>query len=188
MIDRSEPGDVMQIDELGNRVSEHPTDSRRRLRNAGVLCAVSAGALGLGVPLIIIEVSTPLRPGEPPRTALQQALGGLVALGVVMLFLGVVHLVKARRTRDETFELYERGLVHRVADRVSIVAWPHVASVRLHGAVRSGLAHWLGTDFSCVLRLTNRQRIRFDTLTTNAPELAAAIDAAVNQGVNPTIQ
>jgi hypothetical protein len=178
----------MQIEELGNRVSEHPTDSHRRLRNAGLMCAVSAGALSIGVPLTIVEISTPLGPGEPPRTALQQLLGGLVVFGVLALIFGVVHLAKARRTKDEVFELYERGLVRRVAGRVSIVAWPDVASLRLHGTVRTGLAHELGTDFSCALRLTDGQRIRFDTFTSHAPKLAAAIDAAVNQGVGPSAQ
>jgi hypothetical protein len=146
---------------------------------------VAAIGLGAGVPLSITYFTEPWgSTAEDSRNWSRSGMvpGGLVALGLVCLCIGMPLLAKAVRTKGECFELYEQGIVHRVADTVSVIRWSDIASVRLQGVEKTGGPHLLGIDFQCVLRLTDRRRLKFNTYTIDAPTLAAKIDAAVNRG------
>ncbi|MGP4015882.1 hypothetical protein [Saccharopolyspora sp. 5N708] len=93
--------------------------------------------------------------------------------------------MRIARTKGECFELYEQGIVHRVADAASVIRWSDIESVRPRGMVQQGAPHMFGIDFQCVLRLTGGRRVKFNTYTDDAVTLAAKIDAAVNRETPP---
>jgi len=178
----------MEAERLGERVAEFRTDNDRRRKTALVLLIVAAIGLGIGVPLSFTYFEDPWGPaGEDPRyrSGAGWLPGGLVALGLMFLLIGVPLLAKAIRTKGESYELYELGIRHRVAGSVSVIGWSDIASVRPQGVERTGGPHHLGIDFQCVLRLTDGRKLKFNTYTADASELAAKIDAAVNGGTRP---
>jgi hypothetical protein len=173
---------------LGKRVAQHRTDNGRRRRIAVAFLVAAGVGLVAGVPLSIAYFAVPWGPtSEDPRnwSGLGLLSGGLVGLGLLFGCFGFALLAKAVRTKDETFEVYEQGIVHRVGDAVAVISWSDISSVRLHGSEQTGGPHYLGIDFYCVLRLTNGRRLKFNTYTSDAPTLAAKIDAAVNRGTRP---
>ncbi|MCI2422747.1 hypothetical protein MOQ72_35510 [Saccharopolyspora sp. K220] len=178
----------METEQLGQRVAEYRTDNARR-RKVGLVCLlIAVVGLGAGIPMSIAYFTVPWGPSsEDPRYWSGSGIlpSGFTMLGALCLCVGIPFLVKAARTRGECFELYERGLVHRVADAVSTIRWSDVESVRLKGAELQGGPHMLGIDFQCALRLTNGRRLKFNTYTADATKLAAKIDAAVNRGFLP---
>ncbi|MQA08609.1 MAG: hypothetical protein GEU98_08660 [Pseudonocardiaceae bacterium] len=178
----------METEQLGKRVAEHWTDNGRRRRTAVGFLVLAAIGLTAGVPLSIAYFAGPWGSvAEDPRHWAGSGLlpGGLVALGLVGLAFGLPLLVKTIRSKGECFEVYEQGIVHRVAGTASMIRWSDIVSVRLQGVERTGGPHTLGIDFQCVLRLTDHRRLKFNTFTTEAPVLAAGVDAAVNQGTPP---
>lgn len=178
----------METEQLGKRVAEHQTDNGRRRRTAAGFLVVAAIGLGAGVPLSVTYFTEPWgSAAEDPRHWSGSGLlpGGLVGLGLMCLCFGGLLLVRAVRTKGESLEVYEQGIVYRVADTVSVIRWSDIASVCLQGAERTGGPHLLGIDFQCVMRLTDHRQLKFNTYTTDAPTLAAQIDAAVNRKILP---
>jgi hypothetical protein len=178
----------VELEQLGKRVDEHPTENDRRRRTALGFLIVAAVGLGLGVPWTIWYFAVPWGPvSEDPRNWSGSGMlpGGLVALGAICLCFAVVLFVRAAQTRGERFEVYEQGLVHRRADAVSVIRWSDLTSVHPQGAELTGGPHMLGIDFRCVLRLADGRRLVFNSYTTEATMLAEQIDAAVNHGTPP---
>lgn len=179
----------MDIQQLGHHVSGHAIDNARRRRTSTVILGVGVVALVLGVPLLIADINRPrgTTSEEAGQQFIQQLLGGLVGIGLLALVAGALLLAKALRAKSERYDVFERGVVHRVDDAVSVIAWSDIVSVRVQGAVSDAfLARALGTDFSCRLRLADGRRLRFNSFATGASTLAAAIDAAVNHGTPPS--
>jgi hypothetical protein len=111
--------------------------------------------------------------------------GVLLGLGLVGFYFSVSRLVAAVRKRGERFDVYERGIVHRVAGAESVIPWPDITAVRPIGREKDGIPHAMGTDFRCELRLTDGRPVRFNTYTEGAVLLAETIAAAVNEGTSP---
>lgn len=115
----------MDIEHLGEPVGLHPTDNDRRRRTAVGILVVAAVALGIGVPLSIWHFTAPWGTAEEAasRRSFSQFIGGVTALGVMALVFGIPLLMKALRTRDESYSLHERGFVHRLGEAVTVVGW-----------------------------------------------------------------
>ena len=170
-------------EELGRLLSEHPTDNRRRRRIA--LVALGLGVLGLavGIPLNLWYFLTPWGPAaEDPRYWSGSGMleSGLIVLGVFGLIVGAVLLSRASRSKDERFDLYENGIVHRLGATVSAIPWADIASAEQQGIKKvSAIPRLPGVEYRCVLRLRDGRRLGFGTYTTDAFALADRIEAAV---------
>ncbi|HEV3356732.1 MAG TPA: hypothetical protein VG247_08035 [Pseudonocardiaceae bacterium] len=172
--------------ELGMRISEFPTDNRRRIWTAVGLFVVGVIALGIGLGSIIEfdYVLGPDVPGGAPN--LGPVPGWLVGIGIAGIGLGVVLLVLAARHRGERFALYEQGLVRTIAGRELELRWADIAAIRVVEPKRSTwLTRLLGGDLVCVLKLRTGGRLRFNEFTADARSLADWVRAAVEDGTTP---
>ncbi|MGW1404467.1 hypothetical protein [Streptomyces sp. NPDC002403] len=163
--------------QLGGFVREHRTDGGRRLRHAGIMLLVGAVGMAFGVPVAVASIGT--TDGAP------QLAGLLLGVGLVGLGLGIWRLVQGFRTREQCFDIHERGLTHRVAGTVTLVPWQDIASVGARGEDDRLLAEARGVGFTCDLVLTDGRRIRVDTFTEDVRQLALTVHAAVHLGQLP---
>ncbi|MFJ8253034.1 hypothetical protein [Streptomyces sp. NPDC094466] len=164
--------------ELGGFVREHRTDGGRRLRLAGILLAVGAVGAALGVPVTIASIGT--TDGAP------ELAGLLLGVGLVGLGLGVWRLIQARRTREQCFDVHERGLTHRVAGNATLIPWTDIERIGSASAEDGRpLAEARGTGFGFAIELRDARKIRVDTFTEDARELAETIHRAVDLGQFP---
>ncbi|MEU3216780.1 hypothetical protein [Streptomyces sp. NPDC006971] len=162
---------------LGGFVREHRTDGGRRLRQAGILLCVGAVGLAFGVPVAVASIGT--TDGAP------QLAGLLLGVGLVGAGLGIWRMVQAFRTREQCFDIHERGLTHRVAGTASVIPWEDIAQVGAHGDDSRPLAEARGMGFTCDITLHSGRRIRVDTFTEDARELALVVHRAVHLGQFP---
>lgn len=107
--------------QLGGFVREHRTDGGRRLRHAGIMLLVGAAGMASGVPVTVASIGT--TDGAP------ELAGLLLGVGLVGLGLGIWRLVQGFRTREQSFDIHERGLTHRVAGTATLIPWQDIASV-----------------------------------------------------------
>ncbi|WNI23272.1 hypothetical protein [Streptomyces sp. ITFR-16] len=163
--------------QLGGFVREHRTDGGRRLVQAGVMLGVGAVGLAFGIPVAVASVGT--TEGAP------ELAGLLLGVGLVGLGLGIWRLVQGLRTREQCFDVHERGLTHRVAGTATLIPWEDIASVGAHGDDGRPLAEARGMGFACVIKLRDGGSIRVDTFTQDARELARTAHAAVHLGRRP---
>lgn len=131
--------------QLGGFVREHRTDGGRRLVQACVMSVVGAAGLALGIPVAVASVGT--TDGAP------ELAGLLLGVGLVGLGLGIWRFVQGFRTREQSFDVHERGLTHRVAGTATLIPWEDIASVGAHGDDGRPLAEARGMGFACVIRL-----------------------------------
>lgn len=163
--------------QLGGFVREHRTDGGRRLRQAGILLVVGAAGMAFGIPVTIASIGT--TDGAP------QLAGLLLGVGLVGLGLGIWRLVQGFRTREQSFDVHERGLTHRVAGTTTLIPWQDIASVGARGEDGRPLAEARGMGFTCDFTLTDGRRIRVDTFTEDAGQLAVTAHRAVHLGQFP---
>ncbi|MFB7214212.1 hypothetical protein [Streptomyces sp. NPDC056255] len=163
--------------QLGGFVREHRTDGGRRLRQAGILLVVGAAGLAFGIPVTIASIGT--TDGAP------QLAGLLLGVGLVGLGLGIWRLIQGFRTREQSFDVHERGLTHRVAGTATLIPWQDIASVGAHGDDGRPLAEARGMGFTCNFTLTDGRTIRVDTFTEDAKQLAVTAHRAVHLGRLP---
>jgi hypothetical protein len=164
--------------QLGGFVREHRTDGARRLRQAGSWLGVGAVGMAFGVPVTIASVGT--TEGAP------QVAGLLLGVGLVGWGLGIWRLVQAFRTRDQCFDIHERGFTHRVAGTATVIPWKDVAHVSTTAPRDSRpLADARGMGSTCEIRLHSGRRIRVDTFTEDIQGLAAVVHRAVHLGQFP---
>ncbi|WYB29693.1 hypothetical protein V6574_05245 [Streptomyces sp. SM1P] len=107
--------------ELGGFVREHRTDGSRRLRLAGALLVTGVVGLAFGVPVTIASIGT--TDGAP------ELAGLLLGVGLVGLGLGIRRLTQALRTREQCFDVHERGLTHRVAGTATLIPWADIEGI-----------------------------------------------------------
>ncbi|MFG3405338.1 hypothetical protein [Streptomyces sp. NPDC048142] len=163
---------------LGGVVREHRTDGGRRLRLAGVLLVVGAVGFAFGVPVTIASIGT--TNGAP------ELAGLLLGVGLVGLGLGAWRLTQARRTREQCFDVHERGLTHRVAGTATLIPWTDIVRVGAASADDGRpMAEARGMGFGFAIELRSARKIRVDTFTEDARELAATIHRAVSLGEFP---
>ncbi|MFF8918464.1 hypothetical protein ACF08M_35475 [Streptomyces sp. NPDC015032] len=163
--------------QLGGFVREHRTDGGRRLRHAGIMLVVGAVGMAFGVPVTVASIGT--THGAP------QLAGLLLGVGLVGLGLGIWRLVQAFRTREQCFDVHERGLTHRVAGTVTLIPWQDIASVGARGGDDRLLAEARGVGFTCDITLNDGRRIRVDTFTEDVRQLAQTAHRAVYLGQLP---
>ncbi len=163
--------------QLGGFVREHRTDGGRRLRQAGLLLTLGAAGMAFGVPVAVASIGTTR--GAPNLAGL------LLAVGLLGSGLGIWRLVQAFRTREQCFDVHERGLTHRVAGTARLIPWEDIARVGARGDDGRPLAEARGMGFTCDIRLHSGGRIRLDTFTEDARQLALVIHRAVHLGQFP---
>ncbi|MFF9347458.1 hypothetical protein [Streptomyces sp. NPDC014734] len=162
---------------LGGFVREHRTDGGRRLRQAGVLLVVGAVGLAFGVPVAVASIGT--TEGAP------QLAGLLLGVGLVGCGLGIWRLVQAFRTREQCFDVHERGLTHRVAGAAELIPWEDIAEVGGGGGDGRPLAEARGRGLTFRIGLRDGRVIRVDTFTEDARQLAQVVHRAVHLGEPP---
>ncbi|NDZ56403.1 hypothetical protein G3I43_16515 [Streptomyces anulatus] len=164
--------------ELGGFVREHRTDGSRRLRVAGALLVTGVIGLAFGVPVTIASIGT--TDGAP------ELAGLLLGVGLIGLGLGVWRLTQALRTREQCFDVHERGLTHRIAGNATLIPWTDIE--RIGSATADDgrpLAEARGMGFRFAVELRDARKIRVDTFTEDARELAETIHRAVSMGQFP---
>ncbi|CAM5634191.1 Histidinol-phosphate aminotransferase [Streptomyces californicus] len=84
----------------------------RPLQEAALESAARTGVVGLafGIPVTVASIGT---------TDGSELAGLLLGVGLIGLGLGVWRLTQALRTREQCFDVHERGLTHRVAGHAS---------------------------------------------------------------------
>lgn len=163
--------------QLGRYVREHRTDGARRLRQAGMWLMTGAVGMAFGVPVAIASVGT--TEGAP------ELAGLLLGVGLTGLGLGTWRLVQAVRTREQCFDIHERGFTHRVAGTATVIPWEDVAQVSTTGGDGRPLADARGMGSTCEILLHSGRRIRVDAFTEDIPGLAAVVHGAVHLGQFP---
>ncbi|MEU6501487.1 hypothetical protein ABZ895_18240 [Streptomyces californicus] len=95
-------------------------------------------------------------------------------------------LTQALRTREQCFDVHERGLTHRVAGHATLVPWTDIEGI---GAVTADdgrlLAEARGMGLRYTIALRDGRGLRVDTFTEDAKELAETIHRAVHLGELP---
>lgn len=171
------------VENLGQLLSEHPTNNGRRLRIAVIGFGLGLLGLGVGIPLTISYFATPWgSAAEDPRYSSGSAIleVALLVLGVTGLVIGTVLLSKALRSKGESFSLYENGMTHRLGDTVSAIAWSDIISVEQRGIRKvTAIPRLPGVEYRCVLRLRGGRQFGFGTYTADAFALADRVEAAV---------
>ncbi|WP_330240021.1 hypothetical protein [Streptomyces sp. NBC_00525] len=163
--------------QLGGFVREHRTDGGRRLTQAALLTVVGAVGLAFGIPVTLATVGS--TDGAP------ELAGLLLGVGLIGLGLAVWRFIQGFRTREQSFDVHERGLTHRIAGTATLVPWEDIASVEARGEDGRPLAEARGMGFTCVFRLREGRAIRVDTFTQDAIGLARTVHAAVHEGRLP---
>ncbi|WP_406453186.1 hypothetical protein OG782_21015 [Streptomyces sp. NBC_00876] len=174
-------GDLMRrtdaARQLGGFVREHRTNGSRRLTQAGVMMCVGAVGLAFGIPVTVATIGT--TEGAP------ELAGLLLGVGLVGMGLGIWRLVQGFRTREQSFDIHERGLTHRVAGTATLIPWQDIETVGAHGDDGRPLAEARGAGFTCVIKLHDGRSIRIDTFTEDARQLAQTVHSAVHLGRLP---
>ncbi|MFF1501153.1 hypothetical protein ACFVZR_15000 [Streptomyces sp. NPDC058316] len=163
--------------QLGGFVREHRTDGAKRLRQAGIWLVVGAAGTAVGLPVAIASMGTVH--GAPKLAGL------LLGVGLVGWGLGIWRLVQAFRTREQSFDIHERGFTHRVAGGAIVIPWEDVALVSASGGDGRALADARGMGSTCEIRLRSGRRIRVDAFTEDMRELATVVHRAVHLGEFP---
>jgi hypothetical protein len=163
--------------QLGGFVCEHRTDGGRRLRQAGALLVTGAVGTAFGVPTAVASIGT--TEGAP------ELAGLLLGVGLVGLGLGIWRLIQAFRTRDQCFDVHERGLTHRIAGTATLIPWTDIVQVGTNGDDGRPLAEARGMGFTFDIHLRSGDKIRVDTFTEDARELALIVHRAVSLGQFP---
>ncbi|MFE6666738.1 hypothetical protein ACFVFH_24640 [Streptomyces sp. NPDC057697] len=163
--------------QLGGFVREHRTDGGRRMRQAALMLLVGAAGTASGIPVAVASIGT--THGAP------QLAGLLLGVGLIGLGLGTWRLVQGFRTREQCFDVHERGLTHRVAGTTTLIPWRDIASVGARGEDGRPLAEARGMGFTCDIVLAEGRRIRIDTFTEDVRQLALTAHAAVHLGRFP---
>ncbi|WP_405889790.1 hypothetical protein OG427_06990 [Streptomyces sp. NBC_00133] len=163
--------------QLGRFVREHRTDGARRLRQAGIWLIAGAAGTAVGLPMAIASVGT--TDGAP------ELAGLLLGIGLMGWGLGIWRLVQALRTREQCFDIHERGFTHRVAGTATVISWGDVAQVSTTGGDGRPLADARGMGSTCEIQLHSGRRIRVDAFTEDIRELAAVVHRAVHLGQFP---
>ncbi|MFE6976277.1 hypothetical protein [Streptomyces sp. NPDC057682] len=163
--------------QLGGFVREHRTDGGRRLVQAWVSIGVGAVGLAFGIPVTTATIGS--TDGAP------ELAGLLLGVGLAGCGLGIWRLVQGFRTREQSFDIHERGMTHRVAGRAKLIPWEDIASVGAHGDDGRPLAEARGMGFGCQIKLRDGGLIKIDTFTVDARELAVTVHTAVHLGRNP---
>lgn len=152
-------------DDLGQVVSAHPVDNRRRLAAAG-WGLVAAVVMGL-VAWALGGAGSGRSPG--------------IAIGVVVAGLGLAALFgwrALRGGRGERFEVRERGLVHVDSRGTRAWAWDELATLHVTGnALGSALARYVGNDYRGTVTTRAGERIVITGLTADLPVLHDAVAA-----------
>ncbi|MGP4043183.1 hypothetical protein [Streptomyces sp. 2A115] len=175
-----EPGD----DRLGRLLSTHSVASGRYSSTGFKALAFAFGG-GLLMVLLITY----------PGLVVERILGLALIPTIAGLPIAAVQLTRAQRSgRDENYQLYEHGLAHRVSGRVRSWTWDEVAFLRANPDAPEyehtqvpyvRIARHLGWHFRCVVRFTDRSRIRIDGYTADGPAIARTLLARRPDAVPP---
>ncbi|MFI1394302.1 hypothetical protein [Streptomyces sp. NPDC020681] len=141
------------------------------------MLAVGAVGMAFGVPVAVASIGS--TEGAP------QLAGLLLGVGLAGLGLGSWRLMQSFRTREQCFDIHERGLTHRVAGDATLIPWEDISQVGAGGDDGRPLAEARGMGFTCEIRLHSGDRIRIDTFTEDARELARVVHGAVHLGQFP---
>ncbi|MER0242178.1 hypothetical protein AAHZ94_09100 [Streptomyces sp. HSW2009] len=163
--------------QLGGFAREHRTDNGRRLRQAGVMLVAGAVGTAFGIPVAVASIGT--TDGAPGLAGL------LLGAGLAGLGLGIWRLMQALRTREQSFDVHERGLTHRVAGTATLIPWTDIERVSGKSGDGRPLAAARGMGFTFDIHLGSGGKIRVDTFTADAGELAQVIHRAVSLGQFP---
>ncbi|MGW0774621.1 hypothetical protein ACWD01_13425 [Streptomyces sp. NPDC002835] len=147
------------------------------MRQAGIWLVVGVAGTAVGLPVAIASVGT--TDGAP------ELAGLLLGVGLMGLGLGTWGLVHAFRTREQCFDIHERGFTHRVAGAATVIPWEDVAQVGARGGDGRPLADARGMGSTCEIRLHSGRRIRVDNFTEDLRELATVLHQAVHLGQFP---
>ncbi|MFJ9144651.1 hypothetical protein [Streptomyces griseus] len=94
--------------------------------------------------------------------------------------------MQALRTREQSFDVHERGLTHRLAGTATLIPWTDIEGIGSASAEDGRpLAEAWGMGFRFAIELRNERKIRVDTFTEDARELAETIHRAVSLGEFP---
>ncbi|WP_239149635.1 hypothetical protein [Streptomyces sp. SID12501] len=156
---------------------EHRTDGARRLRQAGSWLGVGAAGTAFGVPVAIASVGT--------TKGARRRRGCCSGAGLAGWGLGIWRLVQAFRTREQCFDIHERGFTHRVAGTATVIPWKDVTQVSTTSGDDRPLADARGMGSTCENRLRSGRRIRVDTFTEDIQGLATVVHRAVHLGQFP---
>ncbi|WP_241990013.1 MULTISPECIES: hypothetical protein [unclassified Streptomyces] len=154
-----------------------PAPSPPPIRRPVLLTVVGAVGLAFGIPVTLATVGS--TDGAP------ELAGLLLGVGLIGLGLAVWRFIQGFRTREQSFDVHERGLTHRIAGTATLVPWEDIASVEARGEDGRPLAEARGMGFTCVFRLREGRAIRVDTFTQDAIGLARTVHAAVHEGRLP---
>jgi hypothetical protein len=167
--------------DLGTFIERFETDNSRRRKICAVAVPLGAIAALVGG-LSIIVFGNPDTPGATMVPAVMCGSG----LGAVLV--GIYQGRLSFTRRDESFALYEGGLVYTCAGRSWPIAWEEIAKVANNG--RDMAVHrLLGLDVSYHLKLVSpidgRRSVGFTSVTDHAEHLGETIRWAVHEGVRP---
>jgi hypothetical protein len=162
--------------ELGAAVTTYRTNNARRGTIAVILLPVGAVVTAAAVLLWIVTAEVAAR--SAPSGADPELLpAALLGLGIGALLLGVVFLVAFHTHRNESFTVYENGLVNVRPGRVFAARWGDIASVAVRPGKDNAVSRWAGGDYYCLVTLTDGRKVAVNGLTEHARQLIQLIQA-----------
>jgi hypothetical protein len=110
----------------------------------------------------------------------------LLFAGYPLLISAPAAILLLRPRAPETFELHEGGLAHLRGGQRRAWAWEQVRAITV---LQNGPVSRSGAGIHCAIRFDDGEVVRFDGLTENAGEIAAALGdncaEAAREDVNP---
>lgn len=164
---------VVADEQLGAFIERYETDNHRR--GVRALAALVGGVLVTGLGMVMF---VPLRAGggEPPAGA-EFVPAVVLGCGLGSVLMGVLQGLRFFKRTDETFLLYEDGLVHTWSGRTQVIRWDDIAKV-VDSGKDSMIARAMGGDVNCVISLKPGGRVVITGFTEYADRLAGAVEAA----------
>jgi hypothetical protein len=145
-------------------------DTGRRWWHGIGVTAIGAVLLAVSIPLLVVTLDDPDFPGNPLQ-------GALLGLGAALFVIGLIRLGQSFLRPDERFDVHEHGFAHVTRRRTRPVKWNQVVGLRQTGdPLSGGLRGSLGVNYTCVVKVQDGSRVKFNTLTEYADELARTID------------
>jgi hypothetical protein len=168
--------------DLGTFIEHFETDNRRRRWICAVAVPLGAIVASLGALSLVVFTKADVYPGARLFPALACGFGlGAVLVGI---FQGRLSFTR----RDESFAVYEGGLVYACAGQSWVIGWEDIAKVANYSR-DIAMHRMLGVDVNYYIKLASaiggRRSLTISTVTRDAEHLGEVVRRAVHDKIRP---
>lgn len=166
---------VTADEQLGTFIQRYETDNHRRGVRALVTGIVGVLVTGLGIGMYALVLPSMLDGSLVGGAAVVPA--AVLGVGVVSLMAAIVHGKRFFTRAQESFSVYQYGLVHAHSGQTRVIRWDEIAKVVTRDNDKPA-ARALAGDLSCTITVKNGSRVVITGFTDRADRLADSVEAA----------